>query len=119
MNPTSKELLIRSGVQVDEALERFMGNEALLERFLRKFPDDPNLAALEAAVASGDRQGAFTAAHTLKGVCGNLSLKDLAQLYSQQVELLRAGDWDQGAAMTPRIAAAHRSVSAAIRAALG
>ena len=41
-----REKLTASGVDVDQALERFMGNEALYEKFALKFLDDGNYAVL-------------------------------------------------------------------------
>ena len=40
---------------------------------------------------SGDRKEAFEAAHSLKGVLGNLSLTPLYEPTSEMTELLRAG----------------------------
>ncbi len=95
--------LAAAGVDVDEALERFMGSEAMLERFLKKFPADRGFAALTAALEEGDREGAVSAAHTLKGLCGNLSIKPLFAGFERQVALMRAGDWDAAAAMMPQL----------------
>lgn len=118
MNPTDKQTLVHAGIDVDGALERFMGAEALLVRFLRKFPDDPNFPALEAAIAAGDCEAAFTAAHTLKGVCGNLSMTPLFDTVSRQTELLRAGDLAAAAAMMPALTTQYQSVCHAIQTAL-
>ena len=46
MDALKKERLAAAGIDVDGALERFMGNDALLERFLKKFLADGNYAAL-------------------------------------------------------------------------
>ena len=103
MTDAMKQELMGIGVDLNEVMERFMGNEALLERFLKKFPLDENFRKMEEAVATGDCQGAFTACHTLKGVTGNLSLKSLFDLVKIQVEFFRAGDFEKGAEMMPRI----------------
>ena len=95
--------LTAAGVNVDEALERFMGSEAMLERFLKKFPADKGFAALTEALEAGDHEGAVNAAHTLKGLCGNLSIKPLFAGFDRQVTLMRAGDWDAAAAMMPQL----------------
>ena len=68
MDTVKKEQLTGAGIDVDGALERLMGSETLLERFLIKFLSDPNFEKLEHAVAAEDSQGAVHAAHTLKGV---------------------------------------------------
>lgn len=99
MDESRKQALRDAGVNVEEGLERFMNNEALWERFLSKFPADPNPAALSAALDKGDWAAALAAAHSLKGVCGNLSFTQLHQLLTRQVEALRAGDTDGALAL--------------------
>ena len=115
MEQSVREALCAGGVNVDEALERFMGSEALMLRFLKKFLDDVNYDKLVQAVEAGDREGALTASHTLKGVCGNLSLMPLHDLLSAQVGLLRAGDWDGATALMPQLTQAYDQAAAAIR----
>lgn len=119
MEQRTKDKLVAAGIDVDSALGRFMGREDLLVRFLGGFPKDDNYHALEAAVESGDQAGALTAAHTLKGLCGNLSMESLFRLFTRQVELLRGEDWTGACALMPEIARAYRQAVAAIEAALG
>ena len=47
MDSQIKAGLMAAGVDVDEALERFMGSEAMLSRFLKKFPADQGFAPLQ------------------------------------------------------------------------
>ena len=47
---TLLEAMRDAGVDVAETLRRFSGNEALLERFMRAFPQDETFSALSAAV---------------------------------------------------------------------
>ena len=54
MDSVRRQRLMDAGIDVDSALGRFMNNEALLERFLAKFPADPNHDRLTAAIAAGD-----------------------------------------------------------------
>lgn len=115
MDGSKKAALLAAGIDVDSALERFLGNEALLERFLKKFLDDPNHARLTAAFAAGDREGALTASHTMKGVCGNLSMHVLFDLLTKQVQALRAEDWAGAEALLPAVDQAYDEAAAAIR----
>lgn len=115
MEMEMRSQLQQGGVDVDSALERLMGSEALLERFLKKFLDDPTYASLVQAFQAGEAEQALTASHTLKGMCGNLSMNDLARLFTRQVELLRAQDYDGAAAMMPEIGQAYDRVTQAIR----
>ena len=115
MEAARRENLISGGIDVDGALERFMGSEALLERFLGKFLQDTNYAALEQAVARGDWEEALRASHTLKGVCGNLSISRLYELAARQVDLMRAEKWEEAEAMMPEMEAAYGEAAEAIR----
>lgn len=103
MDAMRKQKLVDAGIDVDSALDRFMNNEMLLEKFLAKFPADPNHAALTEAIAAGDKEKALAAAHTMKGVCGNFSMTQLFDLLTRQVAAFRAGDWDGAVAMMPEL----------------
>ena len=80
------------GVAVDEAIERFMGNEALFKKYFCKFRQDKNYENLVNALNQGYTQEAFIAAHSLKGVCGNLSMVRLEEEAGRMVEFLRQGE---------------------------
>lgn len=115
MTDEIKEELTRAGIDLEDALGRVLGSESLLERILKKFLEDPNYERLRAGLASGDADQAFRAAHTLKGVCGNLSMGRLYQLTAQQVELLRGGDCAGAAAMLPAVTREYELLTDAIR----
>ena len=61
----------------------------LVEKFIGKFLDDGSFDELCRQVASGSRQEAFRAAHTLKGVCANLGFGRLLSSTSRLTEMLR------------------------------
>lgn len=112
----NREMLEAGGVDVAGALDRMMGNERLLARLLGKFLDDASFPRLEKALAAHDTKAAVDAAHTLKGVAGNLSVTTVYELASRQCDLLRAGSWDEAASLMPQIATAYRAAQDAIRA---
>ena len=114
MTNGKKEILTAAGIQADEALERLMGSEALLERFLKKFLQDKSYEELVSAIEGQELERAFRAAHTLKGVCGNLSMTSLFSLFTAQVEALRRGDMDEAARLMAEIAPAWEAAAAAI-----
>lgn len=101
MDEMKRQLLLAEGIDVDEAMERFMGNEALMMKFLLRFPQDENFAKLKQAMAQGDAGAAFEAAHTLKGVAGNLSMKTFFHQVSDIVEELRSGNLAEAEAKMP------------------
>ena len=114
MNQEQKRRLREGGVDVDGALERLMGSEALLEKLLDKFVRDETYPALEQAIAGEDWEGALRASHTLKGMCGNLSMTVLYGLFTRQVDAIRAGDRGEAAELMKAIAPAYRAVCQAV-----
>lgn len=71
-----REAYEKIGANYDDACARLMGDE-MLARFALKFLDDESMDKLEAAMAAGDAESAFMAAHTLKGVSQNLGFDNL------------------------------------------
>jgi HPt (histidine-containing phosphotransfer) domain-containing protein len=115
VNNELKLRMEQAGVDVSSGVERFMGNEALFERFLRRFIDDKSYIELAEAISAGDAERAFMAAHTLKGVCGNLSMVRLENLVRSQVEYLRSGDFLSASKLMPDITAAYEIIISVIR----
>lgn len=111
MDQMKREQLEAAGIDVAGALERFMNNENLLERMLKKFLTDANYQKLLEAAEKQDAQQGLEASHTLKGLCGNLSMTALASLFTRQVELFRSDDSQGAFAMLPEISEAYRQVT--------
>ncbi|RDB60468.1 histidine kinase [Gordonibacter sp. 28C] len=109
------EALKRSGIDYDEAMDRFGGNTALFERLAAKFLDDAHFTALEQALADGDDAAALREAHTLKGVAGNLSFTDLYDAVSDVNAALREGDSAAAEARMEPVRRAYDAVTAALR----
>lgn len=61
----------------------------LVEKFVRKFLEDTTFDTLCQQVLAGNREDAFRAAHTLKGVCANLSFSRLQVSAAVLTEALR------------------------------
>lgn len=78
------------GGDYESTMERFLGNEAMYKRLLGMLFADENMAKLDQALRQGDLERAFEAAHTLKGVAGNMGLKPFYQSVCRIVEPLRA-----------------------------
>ena len=75
----------------EDALNRLM-NDALIEKFLKKFLNDDSFNSLSVSIENRDYHEAFKAAHTLKGVSLNLSLSRLSASASEITEYLRDCD---------------------------
>lgn len=69
-----KDFFAAVGGDSESVLSRFP-SEAMVRRFLRKFPDDPSHEELKAALAAGDIPTAFRAAQRLRAgaaaACGS------------------------------------------------
>lgn len=94
MNRKIVEELNHLGIDTQAALERFMNNEALFIKFLKKFLADTTFSFLETAVEESNYEMILETAHTLKGVCGNLGMMNLYYIFEQIVSLLRAKQYD-------------------------
>lgn len=70
-------------------VQQRLPSDRLIKRFITKFLDDGSYAELSQAMSSGQREPAFRAAHTLKGVCANLSFTRLLTSVSALTDLLR------------------------------
>lgn len=114
MEESLKAKLLEDGIDVDDAMERFMNNEKLLLRMLKKFKDDPSYGLLMDAYEKKDPKAALAASHSMKGVCGNLSIKALYELTAKQVDLFRHDEIEAAFAMTDEIIATYKKTIDAI-----
>ena len=112
---SAEKKLQDAGVDMQEVLERLMGSEALLKRVFGKFLADDNMVKLKGALARNAIEEATLASHTLKGVCANLSMHRLQQLFSDQVEALRRGDEASAQKQMSAIETEYKAVSEAIQ----
>lgn len=85
---TVKECYEAIGADYEDVMGRLRKDERV-QKFVLKLLDDKSYELLENSVASKDMSEAFRAAHTLKGVCQNLSLTPLFQSASDLAERLR------------------------------
>ena len=75
-----------------ENVKTRLPSDSLIKRFIIKFLDDSSYSELCDALQKGQRDEAFRAAHTLKGVCANLGFDQLENSASALTELLRPKD---------------------------
>lgn len=84
---------------IEECYQELGGNYAevctrlpspkLVQRFVGKFLEDPSCVTLCGQMDANNRAEAFRAAHTLKGVCANLSFTRLFSSSAALTEALR------------------------------
>lgn len=85
---TIEECYRNMGADYADVLSRLRTDERIV-RFLAKVADDGSFALLGNALQERNMEEAFRAAHTLKGICMNLSLTRLFTSANALTEALR------------------------------
>lgn len=93
---SSEQILVLEGlgVNMSETMERFMGNETLYFKCLRKFVENKDFDMLLEKIAEKNVTDAFEYSHGLKGVVGNLGFSILFKEISVLTDVFRAGSLD-------------------------
>lgn len=73
------------------AVSSRLPSEKFIQKYVLKFADDKTMELLESSFSGGNYDEAFRAAHTLKGMCQNLSFARLEASSSALTEALRGG----------------------------
>ncbi|MGA7411499.1 MAG: response regulator [Bryobacteraceae bacterium] len=108
------------GVDVSDGLRRLAGNRRLYRSLIEQFATKQGEAAgqITTALASGDRQLAERVAHTVKGVAGNLGIKQIQTSAERLERAIRENDASAPAALA-EFQSLLGSQVAAIESALG
>lgn len=85
---TVKECYEAMGGDYDSVISRLRKDERV-QKFLKKVLDDPSFPLLERSLKERNMEEAFRAAHTMKGICQNLSLDSLYGSSDRMCERLR------------------------------
>ena len=99
----------------DDAIGR-LRSERLVQKFVLKFLDDGSYDLLCRSLEEKNYEEAFRAAHTIKGVCQNLSLTKLQDSSSRLCESLRGGYTPESEALARETEADYQQTVSAIRA---
>ncbi len=91
-------------------------SDRLVQKFILKYLDDPSFDLLCASMAEKNYEEAFRAAHTIKGMCQNLSFTKLLDSSSRLSDALRHGWTPEAEPLLEQVTADHLTVTAAIRA---
>ena len=75
------------------AMQRFYGNEELYIACLKSFLDDPTIAQLNDSISNGMWDDAFTAAHALKGLAGNMGFVPLMHATGEDARARSVRRW--------------------------
>ncbi len=103
------------GVDVDEGVDRLMGNTDLYERMLIKFADMLKETPVTDDFNNDNCAETIQSIHALKGAAGNLSIRPLYEAYTKIVNLLRAGEILQAKDEIRRILPAQENIVECIR----
>ena len=85
-----KQCYEKIGGNYDDVMSRLRTDERI-KKFLLKVADDKSFELLCSSLETRNIEEAFRAAHTIKGVCQNLSLDPLYESASELAERLRNG----------------------------
>lgn len=111
---TLKECYTALGGDYESAVGRLI-SEKLVQKFVIKFPDDPSYDNLHKSLENKIYDEAFRAAHTIKGVCQNLSFTKLFDSSSRLTEALRAGAVEDISNLVTQVDADYRQTVSAIK----
>ena len=84
------------GAEVEDTLDRLMGDEEMYLEYLQKLPENENIIKLRAAVDKRDAEEAMREVHTLKGVALNLGLLPLVDVCMDMLMDFREGKPEEG-----------------------
>ena len=111
---TLEECYARMGGNYMDVKQR-LRSEKLIDKFVRKFLDDPSFVQYEAALQAKDDRSAFMALHTRKGVSQNLGMESLYEAVKEDCELFRSGWSDEAAENADALRAVYDTTCQAIR----
>lgn len=80
------------GADISGGMDRFLYDEALYMKCLKRFPADPAFERLDEAVKKKDSENAYEAAHTLKGASGTLNLIPFYRILSRVLKDIQGKD---------------------------
>ncbi len=110
MSETIAQKLAAYGIDYMDAMDRMDDNAELYKKLALKYLNDQNYANLVAALEVKDFDGAYKAAHALKGVSGNLSFTDLFKAAASASDALFQGEYQAAEGFLPIISAANDKV---------
>ncbi|MDD2972947.1 MAG: Hpt domain-containing protein [Lachnospiraceae bacterium] len=115
MDGSLLEKLEDMGAEVEDTLERLMGDEEMYLEYLEQFPDNQSIIDLRHSVDAGDSEQAMKDVHTLKGMALNLGLLPLVDVCMDMLLDFRAGDTDAAMSQIDAVEECFQEWAAAIR----
>ncbi len=98
----SEEFYMQIGGSYEEILKRIPLPDKII-KFVNMFLKDTNYGELVKTLEADDTEGAFKAAHNLKGVSANLAFSELTRAASDITEALRSGNLEEAKKIMPGV----------------
>lgn len=118
MRPEYSELfsaLKKLDVDVNGTVERFVGNDDIYVQFLKEFAETDRFPDIYKALESRDTDKLIMHVHKLKGVAGNLGMKNIYDAAEGVIQQLRDGSYDGTEEKLRAIEAKTAEISRAIK----
>lgn len=87
------DVLRNNDVDVDNAVDRLMGNDNLYLEFIKRLPEELNLATIREALAQRDAEAFHFYLHNLKGFAVNLGITEIADAAQAGLTEFRASEF--------------------------
>lgn len=94
---------------------RFMNNDALIVKFLKKFLEDQSYDKMAEDVQNKDYEALEASSHTLKGLAGNLGLSKVYETSMNILTAVREKDYDRIAVDFEEAKAAYEEAVSCIK----
>lgn len=107
--------LQKLNVDVSGTVERFVGNDDIYVQFLNEFSETDRFPDIYKALYSRDTDKLIMHVHKLKGVAGNLGMKDIYNDAEAVIKQLRDGSYERTDEKLRAIEAKVSEISLAIK----
>ena len=115
MNVQQRHALTLRNTDLQGAIRRFNGDEKLYVDCLNLFLNDPTMLQLNDSVRGKHWDEAFTAAHALKGLAGNMGFVPLMHSTGQLLVMIRGGRTKEIGECMAQVNSNYRDIIDAIR----
>lgn len=111
---TLEECYAAMGGNYADAIGR-LRSERMIQKFVLKFPGDESYDLLCRSWEAKDYPEAFRAAHTIKGICQNLSITRLGESAARLTDALRGGWTPEADSLIEEVKRDYQDTVGAIR----
>lgn len=115
MNAEQHNALSQRETDIPGAIRRFYGDEALYIACLGDFLKDATMAELNESIENERWDDAFTAAHAMKGLAGNMGFVPLMHAVGRLVVLIRGGRTKEVNECMLQVNSSYRDIADAIQ----